>query len=159
LIEFAPPRQLNRWVMRYVQRKNLEEFPEQSEELEADVVRGDDLIVGSTYFMVTYPDSLMSTPIVITYRYLGQNPAGLEEDEPGPHYYFRYLPAFQSESDEDDAKDVSAWSEVFPDGFSGWGETAPTSFSQEKLSGFESLDGLVEELIRVRSRLAERDST
>jgi len=121
------------------------------------VLRGDDLIVGGTYFIVMYPDSLMCTPIVITYRYLGQA-EGLEEDEPGPHYYFRYLPAFQSESDEDDAKNVSAWADVFPDGFSGWGESAPTSFSQDKLSGFESLDGLIEELVRVRSKLAEGDS-
>lgn len=122
------------------------------------MVKADDLVIGKTYFMVTYSDSGMCTPIVITYRYLGRDPEGVEEDEPGPHYYFRYLPAFQSEADEEDPRNNSAWAEVFPDGFSGWGERSPTSFSQEKLSGFESLDGLIAELIRVRARLAEADS-
>jgi hypothetical protein len=116
------------------------------------VVKADDLVVGNTYFMVTYPDPGMSAPIVITYRYLGRDPEGVEEDEPGPHYYFRYLPAFQYEADEEALRSTSAWSEVFPQGFSGWGESSPTSFSQEKLAGFESLDGLIAELMKVRTR-------
>jgi hypothetical protein len=120
------------------------------------LVRGSDLIVGNTYFMVTYPDSGMFAPVVITYKYLGQDPDGVEEDDPGPHFYFRYLPAFEYESDED-GENSSGWAEVFPDGFSGWGDSAPTSFSEEKLSRFESLDGLIEELIRVHTRLAQRE--
>jgi len=97
----------------------------------------------------------MFTPVVITYKYLGQDPDGVGEEEPGPHFYFRYLPAFEYESDEDE-ENSSGWAEVFPDGFSGSGDSAPTSFTEEKLSGFESLDGLIEELIRARNRFAQR---
>lgn len=117
------------------------------------MARAADLIVGQSCFMVTYPDTSMCTPIVVTYKYLGQDPELVEEDEVGPHYYFRYLPAFQSEDDKDD-ENAAQWAEVFPDSFSGWGESAPTVFSQEKLSGLETLDGLIEELMRVRQRLA-----
>jgi hypothetical protein len=124
--------------------------------LEDEVVKGEDLRVGNTYFMVTYPAP--DTPIVMTYRYLGRDPEGVEEDDPGPHYYFRYLPPFEYDADEDDPTDISPWAEVFPDGFSGWGESSPTSFSEEKLSGFESLNGLIAELVRVCGRLAEADS-
>ena len=111
-----------------------------------------DLIVGESYFMVTYPDPSMSAPIVITYTYLGKDPEGIEEDEPGPQYYFRYLPAFQSEIDEvhENASENDGWMDVFPNLFSGWGERVPTSFSQEKLRGFNTLEGLIEELTRVR---------
>ena len=125
------------------------------------MVRENDLVVGDTYFMVTYPDSAMCTPIVITYTYLGKNPEDIEEDDPGPRYYFRYLPAFQSEWDHDYDEDADAydWTDVFPDLFSGWGERVPTSFSEEKLEGFNTVDGLIEELIRVRDRLARREIT
>jgi hypothetical protein len=84
---------------------------------EDHVVKADDLVVGNTYFMVTYPDPGMSAPIVITYRYLGRDPEGVEEDEPGPHCYFRYLPAFQYEADEEALRSTSAWSEYFPRDF------------------------------------------
>ena len=123
------------------------------------MVKADDLVVGDMYFMVTYTDPGMSAPIVITYRYLGRDPEGVEEDEPGPHYYFRYLPAFQSEPNQDEAQSISGWAEIFPDGFSGCGESSPTSFSEEKLAGFETLDSLIAELMKVRTRLSEADAT
>ena len=73
------------------------------------MVTGNELVVGDTYFMVTYSDSAMSTPIVITYTYLGKDPDDIERDEPGTQYYFRYLPSFQSETDEDGVADASAY--------------------------------------------------
>ena len=119
------------------------------------MVRANDLVVGDNYFMVTYPDTPMCTPIVLTYTYLGQDPDGVQEDEPGSHFYFRHLPAFHYENDQDDAQHASDWAQVFPDTFSGWGESVPTSFSEDKLCGIETIDGLIEELMRARSRLAK----
>jgi hypothetical protein len=137
------------------------------------MVRENDLIVGGTY---TYADSEICTPIVITYTYLGKEPedieqgepgAGyyftedIEQDEPGTRYCFRYLPASQSDPEQDDDEDADAydWGDVFPNLLSGWGERVPTSFSKEKLEEFNAVDGLIEELIRVRDRLARREIT
>jgi hypothetical protein len=120
-------------------------------------MRETDLIVGETYFMVTYADSSMRTPIIITYTYLGKDPDDVEKDEPGPHYYFRYLPAFRRHSDEEDGEGdtyAGAWASVFPNLFSGWGESVPTTFSEEKLEGFNTLAGLIDELMRARDRVA-----
>src|SRR5215469_15098122 len=98
-----------------------------------------DLVVGNAYFMVTYPDTSMRVPIIITYIYLGTNPEHVDEDEPGPHHYFRYLPAFMNECEEEDGEVAAAWETVFPGLFSGWGESVPTTFSEKKLEGFHTL--------------------
>src|SRR5262245_52583433 len=103
--------------------------------------------------MVTYPDSSMETPIIISYRFLGRDPEGVEQDSPGSHYYFRRLPPFQSADEDDESRSLAAgWEDVFPGAFSGWGERFPSSFSEEKLRGFITLDGLIEELGTVRAR-------
>lgn len=115
-------------------------------------MRPDDLVVGESYFMVTYPEPDLAIPIVITYRYLGANLGSEGEPGGGTQYYFRYLPAFQLEED----LAASGWREMFPDLFAGWGESAPTSFDREKLAGFCTLDGLVAELSSIRDRLQRK---
>jgi len=120
------------------------------------VVEPNQLVVGGAYFMVTYPDPAMATPIIITYRYLGRDPAGVQHDQPGSHYYFRYLPAFQPTADgnDDDQALGAGWEEVFPGAFSGWGESVPSSFPEDKLRGLNTLDGLIEELTAIRGKKA-----
>ncbi len=73
-----------------------------------------ELVVGETYFMVTYPDPSMRTPIIITYKYLGKNLGGSEGEDPAP-YYFRCLPAFQPEATSGGA-DRSEVPELFMSG-------------------------------------------
>jgi hypothetical protein len=95
----------------------------------------------------------MATPIVITYRYLGQDPEGVAQESAGSHYYFRCLPPFQPAEDDDETKALAAGrDEVFPGAFSGWGERFPSSFPAEQLAGLSTLDGLIEELTSVRGR-------
>jgi hypothetical protein len=112
------------------------------------------LVVGESYFMVTYPDPSMATPIVITYRYLGKDPEGVAQDEPGSHYYFRCLPPFQpAQEDDEELRSLAAgWDEAFPGAFTGWGEHFPSSFPAAKLAGLNTLDGLIQELTTIRGR-------
>jgi hypothetical protein len=118
-----------------------------------DVVEPSELIVGDTYFMVTYPDATMETPVILTYRFLGKDPDGIQDEEPGPHYYFRYLPAFRYDDDEAERRQIdSGWEVAFPGAFGGWGESVPTSFSEEKVQSLNTLDSLIQELIAIRAR-------
>jgi len=110
-----------------------------------------ELVVGETYFMVTYPDSSMRTPIIITYEYLGKNLLDSEDENPAP-YYFRCLPAFLPESTSAGAD----WSEKFPELFRDWGEDVPTAFQADKLEGFCTIEGLVADLAKLRDRLRSR---
>ena len=111
------------------------------------------LEVGQTYFMVTYPDPSMVTPIIITYRFLGKDPEGVQHDDAGSHYYFRCLPPFQAADEDDEVRALAAgWEEVFPGAFGGWGERFPSSFPEEKLRGLNTLEGLIEELGTIRGR-------
>ncbi len=110
-----------------------------------------ELVVGETYFMVTYPDPSMRTPIIITYKYLGKNLGGSEGEDPAP-YYFRCLPAFQPEATSGGADR----SEKFPELFYVRGEDAPTAFQADKLEGFCTIEGLVAELATLRDRLGGR---
>jgi hypothetical protein len=66
------------------------------------VIEPGQLVVGETYFMLTCPDASLTTPIIITYRFLGKNPEGVEQNQPGSHYYFRCLPPFLSGHEEDE---------------------------------------------------------
>jgi hypothetical protein len=114
------------------------------------------LKVGETYFMVTYPDPSMATPIIITYRFLGQDPEGVQQDGPGSHYYFRCLPPFHLADQDDEIRALAAgWDEVFPGAFQGWGESFPSSFPEEKLRGLNTLEGLIAELGSTRARHGE----
>lgn len=109
----------------------------------------DELRVGSSYFMVTYPDAPIIGPVILTYCYLGRNLLGKDEDEPD-HFYFRYLPGTQE--DETALPDSFSWRESFPALFAGWGENYPSTFEAEQLSGFHDLVGLIEELREVQQR-------
>jgi hypothetical protein len=111
------------------------------------VMRREELVVGETYFMVTYADGEMVAPIVITYRYLGTDLGEVAEDS--SQYHFRYLPAFQVEGE---SHPDAAWREMFPALFTGWGENMPTSFEESKLSGLLTIDGLISELSACRDR-------
>ncbi len=108
---------------------------------------------GATYFMVTYPGPTMDVPVVISYTFLGIAPPSLQEDEPGPHYYFRHLPAFSYVEEAEERTEEDNWAEVFPKTWFAWGERFPTSFSEEKVKGFLTLDGLINELGKVRKGL------
>jgi hypothetical protein len=112
------------------------------------------LTVGELYFAVTYPEPTMDTPIIITYRFLGKDPEGVEQDVPGSHYYFRCLPPFQSaaEDDEEVRSLAPGWAEVFPGAFAGWGERVPSSLTEDHVRGLSTLDGVIEELAALRSR-------
>ena len=110
-------------------------------------MKGEELVIGATYFMVTYPDPSLLTPVVISYRYLGKDLGDPEEES--PQYYFRYLPAFQEEGAEPEL----GWRAAFPELFRGWGADVPTSFAESKLEGFVTIDGLLSELSELRDRL------
>ena len=111
-----------------------------------------ELVVGDTYFMVTYPYPSLLVPIVITYKYLGKDLLRDHDDSSNSVYNFRYLPAFEYESQDDQDDQDDFWSRNFPALFSGWGEMYPTAFSEDKIAGFTNLDGLIEELKIIRSR-------
>ena len=108
-------------------------------------MRIEELEIGATYFMVTYPDEV--SPVVISYRYLGTDLAGIAEDP--QQFYFRYLPAFQEEGDEELDQ---PWREMHPSLFQGWGEGFPTSFPQPKVDELCDLEGLISELSSIRDR-------
>ena len=92
--------------------------------------------------MVTYPDPV--SPVVISYRYLGKDLAGMSEEP--PQFYFRYLPAFQEDGDEELDQ---PWREMHPSLFKGWGAGIPTSFPESKLEALCDLKGLITELSRI----------
>jgi len=83
--------------------------------------------------MVTYPDASLSSPIVITYKYLGKDIHGAPENIAESGYYFQYLPAFRYD-DDDHSID------------------APTLFAESQLKGISDIDGLLSELAQVRER-------
>jgi hypothetical protein len=104
-----------------------------------------DLDIGGTYFMLTFPDAELATPVVLSYRYLGKD---LLAPAPSPQYYFRYLPPFESESGPSEGR----WTRLFPHLFSGWGEPEPTVFDAEKVQALLDLRGLIRELEAVVHR-------
>ncbi len=117
--------------------------------------------VGEAYYMPTYPDPTMVMPIVLTYVYLGQDLdllldggsplCGSQEskDSQRPHHYFRFMPPFQYDPTPQ-ARD--AWQEAFPDLFSGWGDTVPSVFYPNQLTGLMTLGELIEGLKRCHDR-------
>ena len=78
-----------------------------------------DLVVGMVYFMVTYPDASLTSPVVLTYRYLGKNLVQTHERD-AEEYYFRFLPPFSA--NDPPATGSGVGRTVYPDLFSGWGE-------------------------------------
>ena len=105
-------------------------------------MRIEELKIGVTYFMITYPDPV--SPVVISYLYLGKDLAGISEEP--TQFYFRYLPAFQDDGDEELDR---RWRETHPSLFKGWGAAIPTSFPESKLEGLCDLEGLIAELSRI----------
>lgn len=53
-----------------------------------------ELIIGRSYFQVTYPDPELTKPIIITYEYLGEETYKTEEGKEETGYLFKYHPAF-----------------------------------------------------------------
>ena len=119
------------------------------------------LQVGQAYYMPTYPEPTMATLVVLTYVYLGvdldlqlegapvsgHTPEG--ESPERPRYYFRFMPPFRYDLEPQAA---DAWQEAFPQLFRGWGEPAPSVFTQDQLAGLMTLAELIEELQRVAGR-------
>ena len=120
------------------------------------------LQVGMAYYMPTYPEPTLATPIILTYVYLGVdldlllNGVPVPSGSPGleatqrPSYYFRFMPPFRYNF-EPQARD--AWQGAFPDLFRGWGESAPSVFNPDQLTGLMTLGELIEELQRIAGRL------
>lgn len=102
-------------------------------------MKSEDLRLGTVYFMVTYRDANLTSPIVISFRYLGPVEVdGSDEGQVSGHH-FEYLPAYHY---EDDAPEPEA-----------------TFFSEEQVTKLSDIDGLIAELHRVRQRLdATRDT-
>lgn len=96
-------------------------------------MNAEELVVGDPYFMVTYADSALRIPIVITYQFLRQDTF---DDCNAPVFLFGYLPAFQY---DDDLERTEA-------------EKVPTVFTQAELRGIATLEGLLNELNEVWKR-------
>ena len=99
------------------------------------------LVIGQAYFMVTYPGVSLTTPVVISYKYLG--PMEIESPSNGTEIWhaFEYLPAFRYDDEPP--------------------EDETTLYSEQQLAKLSDISGLIEELSCVRQRLqalvAKRD--
>ena len=91
------------------------------------------LVVGQAYFMVTYPGAGLTTPVVISYKYLGTEKIESPTNGNETWYAFQYLPAFWYEDEPPE------------------GET--TIYTEQQLAKLSDINGLIDELSRVRQRL------
>ena len=99
-----------------------------------------ELIIGHTYFQVTYPDPELTKPIIITYEYLGEEEYENEEGETETGYLFKYHPAFTYE-DEGETRKL---------------EKYPVSFSEEQAIGLSNMREMITELSEVVDRVRKK---
>jgi hypothetical protein len=128
---------------------------------DANVISERELVVGLTYFTVTYPDPTFTTPIVLSYKYLGRDIYPVDPEDPGAsvtaresEFFFRFLPPFKYEDVMAEESDQfgTPWRTLHPELFSGHGDAIPTSFTKDQLRGLLTIDGLVAELTEVKAR-------
>jgi hypothetical protein len=95
-------------------------------------MKSESLVVGRVYFMVTYHEPGLGSPIVTSYRYLGKDVDGTPVDPNDSGYHFAHLPSFHycdpSENEEPDPCVTRHW------------------FNEEQLRGLSDLEGLIHEL-------------
>ncbi len=90
------------------------------------------MVVGRVYFMVTYQEPGLGSPIVTSYRYLGKDVDGVPLDPNDSGYDFIHLPPFHY-------CDPETKEEPDPCMSRHW-------FSEAQLGGLTDLDGLIHEL-------------
>ena len=91
-----------------------------------------ELIVGQSYFEARYADSSQTTPIILTYEFLG---TGTLEDTEDLVFMFKYLPALTYPDDEERSE----------------ADAMPILLSEQQLEML-SIDELVQELMLVAER-------